>query len=138
MTDRPAYLSPRLLALVAAGGVAGTAAREGVALALPATGVLPTLAVNLAGGFLLGLLLESLLLAGPDAGARRRLRLVAGTGFLGGFTTYSSLATESATLLHGHAAASVVYAVGTLAGGALACWAGLGVAIALRRRAADG
>lgn len=57
------------------------------------------LAINIVGAFTLGLLLEALLRRGPDEGRRRALRLVLGTGFLGGFTTYSALTTDSALLL---------------------------------------
>ncbi len=38
---------------------------------------------------MLGALLESLARRGPDEGRRRAIRLLVGTGGLGGFTTYS-------------------------------------------------
>ena len=66
MTDLPVHLRPGFLLLVAAGGAVGTAAREAVSLAVvPPFGVL---AVNVVGAFVLGVLLESLLRRGPDAG----------------------------------------------------------------------
>lgn len=85
---------------MAAGGAVGTLLRALAEAALPAAGGLPvgTFAVNLLGAFLLGALVEGLARRGPDAGVRRLLRLGIGTGVLGGFTTYSTLAVETATL----------------------------------------
>jgi CrcB protein len=84
------------------------------------------LAVNVVGAFLLGLLLERLLRAGPDTGGRRDLRLLLGTGFLGGFTTYSTLATDTVALLvAGAAGRALLYAFGTLLLGLLASLAGI-------------
>ncbi len=49
-----------------------------------------TFLINLSGSFLLGLLLAS------DTGSM--MRLLAGTGFLGGFTTFSTFQVENITL----------------------------------------
>ena len=127
---RAPHLRPALIAVVAAGGAVGTAAREAVALAVPPVGGLPVaiLAVNLAGAFVLGVLLEALQRRGPDEGGRRLLRLAAGTGFCGGFTTYSTLAVGAAELLRsGPAALGAAYAVGSVLLGVAA--AGLGVLV---------
>jgi CrcB protein len=79
--------------------------------------------------------LETLASRGPDDGRRRRLRLLLGTGVLGGFTTYSALATETGLLLtDGRAGAALLYALGTVIVGALASWAGIGAGRALGRR----
>ncbi|KQQ06380.1 CrcB [Rathayibacter sp. Leaf185] len=131
------HLRPGAILVVAAGGVVGTAGRYGVALLLPPLGDLPvaTIAVNLSGAFLLGLLLESLARRGPDDGGWRMVRLLLGTGVLGGFTTYSTFSLDTVGLLEdGRFAESALYAAVTLVIGTAA--AVLGIAVAARRRRA--
>jgi CrcB protein len=93
-----------------------------------------TLVANLAGSLLLGALLEALARAGasgPETPRRRLLRLGLGTGLLGGFTTFSSLAVELERMLaDGATALAATYAGTSAAGGLLA--AVLGVALAAR------
>lgn len=135
-SPRPVHLRPAALAVVLAGGTFGTAAREALSLALPpVTGIPYTiLAVNVGGAFLLGVLLPSLARRGPDRGGRRMLRLLLGTGFLGGFTTYSALAADAAQLIGGGAAlAGIGYATGTLVVGGVATWCGIALAAVLHR-----
>ena len=125
---RPLHLRGRSAGLVFVGGAVGTGARSAISDAVPnALGVpVAVLGINLLGAFLLGLLLERLVRAGADDGPRRDLRLLVGTGVLGGFTTYSALAADTITLLSdGHAGRAVAYALGTLALGLTAAWAGL-------------
>ena len=125
---RALHLRPSMLVVVAAGGTAGTAAREALSLLIPAVGGLPLaiLLINLVGAFVLGLLLEALLRSGPDTGRRRLTRLALGTGFCGGFTTYSTLAVGAAELLRsGATGLALGYAVGSVLLGALASWAGV-------------
>jgi fluoride exporter len=134
---RPVHLHWRYVGLVALGGVFGTATREALALTIPVNGVFPfaIFLVNIIGAFLLGVLLEGLTRRGPDAGRRRTLRLLLGTGFLGGFTTYSALAVDSALLLSSQAGTAdgaqigvgLGYAFGTVLAGALATWGGIAV-----------
>lgn len=97
---RPLHLRPRYLGLAFLGGMLGTGLRYGLTLLLPGAGggQGAVLAANVLGAFLLGLLLEGLTRRGPDQGARRSVRLLVGTGLLGGFTTYSSLAVATAEL----------------------------------------
>lgn len=124
------HLRLRYLALVFAGGTLGTAAREAVSLAVPRIDDIPVaiLGVNLLGAFLLGLLLEALARSGPDHGRRRLVRLLLGTGVMGGFTTYSALAADTALLAGGgRAGAAVLYGVGTVLLGAVATWIGIWV-----------
>ncbi|WP_208971821.1 fluoride efflux transporter FluC [Kineococcus rubinsiae] len=127
----PPHRDPRLLALVAAGGALGTLARYGTARLVPAAGAWPlaTLAVNVAGSFLLGLLLEALARRGPEDARGTALRLGLGTGFCGGFTTFSSLAVEVDGLLSdGTAGTALAYGAGSVAAGLLAALAGVAVA----------
>lgn len=131
----PLFLRPGAILLVALGGAVGTAGRFALAVLLPPVGVLPvaTVVVNLVGAFLLGLLLEGLARRGPDEGGRRRLRLLLGTGVLGGFTTYSTFSLDTVALLEGgHLAELLLYTGGTLVLGLVA--AALGIAVAGRRR----
>ncbi|MHB1172958.1 MAG: fluoride efflux transporter FluC [Lacisediminihabitans sp.] len=124
---RPVHLSWRNLALVAVGGVVGTSARELLTLAVPPLDGIPltTLSINAIGALALGILLEALTRRGGDEGFRRTLRLLLGTGVLGGFTTYSALATDTAVLLQSRPAIAVLYAVGTVLLGAACTWAGI-------------
>lgn len=128
------------LALVFIGGAAGSLARFGLAVALGAGAEadgwpLGTLAANLTGAFLLGLLVESLGRIGPDAGRLRSARLLLGTGVLGGFTTYSMFATEVAQLLLAlRPLEGLAYALVTLVVGGAASWAGVLAARGLARR----
>lgn len=128
----------RWVPLIMLGGALGTAARAGLESALPAApAALPwtTLAINLAGSYVLGLLLEVLSAAGSDRGARRGIRLTLGTGILGGFTTYSTFMVETADRLRdGHALIALAYLVGSVVAGLLA--AGLGITTASRARRA--
>lgn len=134
---RPVHLRWQHLALVFAGGTVGTALRELLAISVPpVAGVAVVIVgINIVGAFLLGLLLETLTSRGPDEGRRRRLRLLLGTGVLGGFTTYSALATDTSLLLaDNRIGAALLYALGTVLVGALASWAGIGAGGALHRR----
>ncbi|RDI71561.1 CrcB family protein [Halopelagius longus] len=74
--------------LVASGGFVGATLRYGVGVALP--GAAGTLAVNVAGSFLLG----AMLAFAPT----RRAQVLLGTGLLSSFTTYSTFAVQTAAL----------------------------------------
>lgn len=102
-----------LLLVVAAGGVLGSLARWGLVLALP--DLLTTLAINVAGAFLLGVLVARR----PDGTWSRPFL---GTGVLGGFTTFSAFAVQAvdASLPTG-----IAYVAGTLVLGIAAADLGL-------------
>jgi CrcB protein len=128
--DRPPHLRWQYIGLVTAGGTVGTAAREALNLSFPAIIGVPwiILVINVVGAFILGLLLESLTRRGPDDGRRRLLRLAIGTGVLGGFTTYSSLAAGTAVLLQAdRVGVAVGYALATVVLGAFGTVVGLSV-----------
>ncbi|MFF2344807.1 fluoride efflux transporter FluC [Pseudarthrobacter sp. NPDC058119] len=134
---RPVHLHPGFVLVVIVGGIFGALARYGVSSILPAPSgwPLPTLAINLAGAFLLGALLEALVRRGPDAGRLRLVRLLVGTGFLGAFTTYSTLAVEATTLFGAGRSADAVLYVGTsVVAGAVATVVGIRLAAAHHAR----
>ena len=138
-----AYLAPSVaasLALVAAGGCAGTLVRAALERAWPASpGHLPvtTLALNIVGALALGLLLGALGESHP------RLRLALGTGVLGGLTTHSTFILESHRLLTsggdgGHPVLGAAYLVGSMVAGLVAAGLGLWLAGRLRRTGRTG
>jgi CrcB protein len=117
--------------LVFLGGAAGTVSRYLLSLVIPTVGGFPlaTFSVNLVGAFVLGVLLEGLLRGGNDVGWRQRVRLLFGPGFLGGFTTYSSLCVEGVLLTeNGQYVTGGSYAVASLLLGVAAAAAGVWVA----------
>jgi len=135
----PLHLRPRSILLVFVGGTVGTAVRYLLTLSVPPIGGVPliTFLINVTGAFVLGWLLQSLALHGPDEGARRDVRLFAGTGILGGYTTYSSLAADTDGLIAAQSVGlSILYATATIVVGAAASVAGIAAASAVARRGA--
>ena len=128
---RPLFLQPAVLALVLTGGAFGTAARALLTDAFPVTdGSWPwvTLGVNVAGSFLLGLLVSLLSFREGRPGPWRFVRPALGAGVLGGFTTYSTFAVEVDRLLGGGTVGlGLAYAGLSVVAGVLA--AGLGVLV---------
>ncbi|MFP5416689.1 MAG: FluC/FEX family fluoride channel [Actinomycetes bacterium] len=123
------------MGLVILGGTAGTAVRDRIeTLFATPPGGFPwaTLAINVSGAFLLGALLELLVLA-PEGG-RRALQLALGTGLLGGYTTYSTFVLETVGLgSQGAGLTAAVYAVGSALAGFVAAFASMGITRALVR-----
>lgn len=111
------------LGLVVLGGALGTAARAGLLLVIPAPVAVPV--INVAGAFLLGVLFG--LLSRAAVRRRRAWQHFAGTGVLGGFTTYSALAVGALD------PSGMAWALVTVLAGTAAAWAGLVVARARRR-----
>ncbi|HET6910338.1 MAG TPA: CrcB family protein [Mycobacteriales bacterium] len=106
----------RIVILVAAGGAVGSLARAAVAIATPVAAhgwPTATLTVNVVGSALLAILLATL---HERAVAAWWARPLLGTGFCGGFTTFSTFAVEFTTrtaqshapLAFGYVVASVV------------------------------
>lgn len=137
-TPGPLHVRPAAIAAVGAGGLIGAPLRYQFGVWFPqAAGGWPvtTFAINIVGAFLLGLLLEALTRLGPDDRWRQRVRLGVGTGVLGSFTTYSTLAVDTDLLLRSHQwweAGS--YAAGTVLVGLVATTAGIAVGAQLRSR----
>jgi CrcB protein len=117
------------VAAVAAGGSLGTLARYGVSRALvpaPLGFPWPTLAVNVAGSFLLGVILIVVVERRPPT---RFVRPFAVIGFCGGFTTFSTMAVEIAQRgQHGRVGIAALYLVASLAAGLAAVVLGMAVA----------
>ena len=115
----------RLGVLAAAGAVLGSALRYAISVNITASvhGVFiyATLAVNLIGALLIGLLARSANIMASEA---RRHFLI--TGVLGGFTTFSALAVETVQLAAKNLFLAVAYILITFAGGLLATTVGYG------------
>jgi CrcB protein len=87
------------LVAVAAGGAIGATARWGISIAWPVSldrFPTTTLAINLMGSFLLGLVVAGLLERRPAAPVTHTFL---GTGLLGAFTTFSTLTVEAVVLV---------------------------------------
>ena len=108
------------MAAIAAGGVLGTLARAGLAEALPhRSGEWPwaTFIVNLGGAFILGWLLTRL---AERTAPSRHWRFLAGTGFCGAFTTFSTFEIETFQFVRaGDVLLAVTYAVVSVTAGML-------------------
>lgn len=122
--------------LVALGGAAGAAARHAVSAgALRAFGPgwpYGTFAVNLAGGFVMGLLAGWFALrglgegGGPAGFSAHDARLLLATGVLGGFTTFSAFSLEIVLMIERKALAQAgLYALASTALSVAAVLAGL-------------
>jgi CrcB protein len=93
-----------------------------------------TFLINVMGSFAIGFLATILARWLPHQNAR----LLVITGFLGGYTTYSTFAFESHTLWErGEKAVSVGYMASTLLAGFLAVWLGVALARSLTEAAAE-
>jgi CrcB protein len=109
----------RLMAVMI-GGAAGALARWAVELAVPPLQGFPlaTFLINITGAFALGLLGVLLLERLPPT---RYLRPLLGIGFLGAYTTFSTMAVEGVRLLDdGRPQLAVAYWVATLLVGQMA------------------
>lgn len=107
---------------IAVAGALGALARHGIGLLTGSAGwPWPTMAINVAGSFLAGLMLEWV---------THRLPPVVGTaitvGFLGAFTTYSTFSVQVVTLVReGRAVAAGGYLLASVVLGLLAALAGM-------------
>ena len=117
------------VALLTIGGGLGTNARYFLGRAVArfqgdAAFPWATFLINVLGSALLGVVAAACL-NHPDP-ARRNWYLLLGTGFCGGFTTFSTFSLETLTLLEtGRPWTALGYALGSVAGGLFAVWAAM-------------
>lgn len=131
LSPGPLHIRPAAIVAVALGGLIGAPARYGLGVAFPHTAdhwPVTTFVINMVGALVLGGLLEALGRSGADSGWRQRVRLCVGTGVIGSFTTYSTLAVDTDLLLRNHHPwAAITYAVGSVVAGMVATTAGIAV-----------
>ena len=113
--------------MVALGGALGSVLRYsagfGVAHIWPQHLYIATVLVNILGCFLIGCACSWFLLR-PDVSGMTTLLLM--TGFLGGFTTFSTFSLDALRLLNdGQPVQALLYMGVTLVGGLLATWLGM-------------
>lgn len=138
-SERASQVGLRVALAVVVGGALGALARRGLMEALPAATdgrgwPWATLAANLAGTAVLGLLLA---LVPSLSGRGGLLRPLLGAGFCGALTTFSTLQLELIRLVrHGHAALAAGYLAASLGGGL--ALAALGWRTIARRRGTPG
>ena len=115
-------------ALVAIGGALGAMSRYGIDRAF--TGifgatVLGTFAVNISGSFLLGLFAAAV---DDRFGLSPELRAVVAVGFLGSYTTFSTLTVAGVQLAHdGDWMRAAINIIGSVVVGILAAFAGIAI-----------
>lgn len=113
--------------MLSIGGVAGVNARYWLGLWMGrwAAAHWATFAINVSGSFAIGFLSMALARWLPHP----NIRLMVLTGFLGGYTTFSTFGFESVTLWErGERGTSLSYMVGSLLAGFLAAWLGIALA----------
>jgi fluoride exporter len=118
------------------GGALGAIARHFIQqVPLPFAAVykpILTMLINISGSFLLGFLLILFVKCLP---VKSEIRLGITTGFLGGYTTFSTLCKESVMLcFSGHIILSVIYVAASVLLGLAAAWLGIIAAKHIERR----
>ena len=133
---KPDYRSWSAVLMVFLGGAAGTVTRESLDLVTPSGLLLhTTFAINVVGSFALAVVYAALAASDTKAAFQRRLRLLIGTGFMGGFTTYGSFAVGvAAAALRGSVVDAAVYAGGSIVLGVAAALGGRELVERIARR----
>ncbi|OXM52827.1 chromosome condensation protein CrcB [Amycolatopsis thailandensis] len=127
MADAASFARSRwdVLAAVGVGGALGSLARYGLSVALPHSRgqfALSTFATNVSGCLLIGILMAALT---ATADPHRLLRPFLGVGILGGYTTFSTYATDTLDLVtNGRPFTGLAYAFGTVVAALVAVYAG--------------
>jgi CrcB protein len=126
---------PGDLAVIAVGGALGTLARYGMSrLIVVAKGGFPwaTFWTNLSGALVIGFFVTIVVEARPPS---RYARPFFAVGFLGGYTTFSTMAVETVVLAKdGDALKGIVYIVSSVLAGIVLAYAGVVLARLLTRR----
>lgn len=129
-------MPPDVIAAIAIGGALGAPARYEVSQVIHvAKDTFPwaTFATNLSGAFVLGLFITVVFERLPPT---RYLRPFFAIGFLGAFTTFSTMAVETVTLVKdGFFVLGVGYLVVSVAAGLVVTFVGIRIARLLPRRA---
>ncbi len=128
--------APGLLALlaVAVGGAMGTLSRHGISRILPtAAGSIPwsIFLVNVSGSFALGFVLRLVVERWPT---NEYIRPFVAVGFIGAFTTFSTVMVDTDLLVRdGKAGTAAAYVIGSVIAGLVAAFTGIAIASRLRR-----
>ena len=136
MADPASVPRPRwdVLAAVGTGGALGSLARYGLSVAIPhprGQFAFSTFATNVSGCLLIGILMASLT-ASEDP--HRLLRPFLGVGILGGYTTFSTYATDTLDrVTAGRPFTGLAYAFGTMAAALVAVYAGHEITRAVKK-----
>ncbi|MBM7825552.1 CrcB protein [Arcanobacterium pluranimalium] len=96
------------------GGFLGVSARYILASTFPTNASLPLgiLTINMLGCFLLGYISQKIAHSSLKNHIKKHIRLLACTGFLGGFTTYSAIVVDSNLLLaKGQTTLALIYPI---------------------------
>ncbi len=117
----------KTILLIGLGGGGGSILRYLTTVAVnrlwPATFPWGTFTVNMAGSFLVGILVGFF---GRQLPVNTDVRFLLITGFCGGYTTFSTFASENISLLQsGQSLTAFAYMAGSLLAGLLAVWIGL-------------
>lgn len=119
--------------LIGVGGGIGAVCRHFLTVDLPVAShplPWPTFAVNIAGCFLMGILTVFL---AESRTPHPSAQLLLGTGFLGGFTTFSHFMDGIREMVSGGSAGeAAIYTILTIVGGLAAVWIGSGAMQRLR------
>ncbi|WP_026173179.1 fluoride efflux transporter CrcB [Martelella mediterranea] len=115
--------------IVAAGGALGSVGRHFIGVLATRMGAITfpwgTLAVNIIGSLLIGLLVEAVARVLNESAEARMFIVI---GFLGGFTTFSSFSLDAMNMIErGDVLPAIAYVIGSVAIGLGAVWAGLAI-----------
>jgi fluoride exporter len=126
-----------VLAVVAAGGMAGALARfwvQSVWPSAPGGFAWATFVINVSGCLLIGALMVAIT---EVRVVHRLVRPFLGVGFLGGYTTFSAYVADIRRMVaHGAPVTALAYLAGTMVAAVAATWCGMALARLVARAAA--